>query len=809
MKYFTRVHHYGVLFSFFTFFFSNSQEIKVLDAATKEPLVEVAIYNKKGTSSAITDIFGKADLSSFEDNDLIYFQYLTHQLLLIPKREIVAAGLIVYLQPDTEKLSEIVISASKWSQQRKDVVQRVASVNRSDIALDNPQTSADLLESSGQVFVQKSQLGGGSPMIRGFSTNRLLITVDGVRMNNAIFRGGNVQNVISIDPLVINGTEVVLGAGSVIYGSDAIGGVMNFYSQKAIPSYYQQLETNGNALVRYSTANEEKTGHFDVNLGTNKWGFRTSVSYTFFDDLRMGNHGYGEYLRPSYVERIDGKDVIVPNSNPKIQVPTGYEQINLMQKVRLAANNRWDFSAGLLYSSTTTYPRYDRLIRPNGDEPRSAEWKYGPQRWLMGNIAIEQKQPMGAYNKMRIVTAYQNFQESRFDRDFRDSIRNITEENVDAISFNIDFEKTFTKKSTLYYGAEYVYNLVGSDGSQENIDTSIISDAPSRYPDGSTWQSLAAYASYQYKPNERVSLQTGLRFNNVWLDADFTENNKFFDFPFDSATVDKGALTGTAGVTWSPNASLQWRFNFATAFRAPNIDDIGKVFDSEPGSVVVPNPDLEPEYSYGGEMGLRLNFNDRVILDMATYFTYLDKAMVRRDFTINGQSEIIYKGELSNVQAIQNAARARVHGFEVGAKFVLAQMLSLTSQLSYMGGKEEQDDGSDAPLRHAAPMFGNVHLLWEHPRWLVDFFAIYNEQLRFDELAPSEVAKDYLYVPDANGNPFSPSWYTINLRGQYRFRNKLTLTIALENITDQRYRPYSSGISGPGRNFIVSLGYSF
>jgi hemoglobin/transferrin/lactoferrin receptor protein len=94
----------------------------------------------------------------------------------------------------------------------------------------NPQTSADLLANSGHVFVQKSQLGGGSPMIRGFSTNRVLITVDGIRLNNAIFRGGNVHNVISINPFNIEKTEIILGSGSVIYGSDAIGGVMNFYT---------------------------------------------------------------------------------------------------------------------------------------------------------------------------------------------------------------------------------------------------------------------------------------------------------------------------------------------------------------------------------------------------------------------------------------------------------------------------------------------------------------------------------------------------------------------------------------------------
>ena len=163
----------------------------------------------------------------------------------------------------------------------------------------NPQTAADLLQSSGQVYVQKSQLGGGSPIIRGFSTNRLLIAVDGVRFNTAIFRGGNVQNIISIDPFAVARTEVILGPGSVVYGSDAVGGVMNFYTKKPKFSFKEGYSFSGNSTVRYATANKEKTGHFDFNIGAKKWAFLTSVTYSDFDNLRMGSHGPDDYLRNS------------------------------------------------------------------------------------------------------------------------------------------------------------------------------------------------------------------------------------------------------------------------------------------------------------------------------------------------------------------------------------------------------------------------------------------------------------------------------------------------------------------------------
>ncbi len=231
---------------------------------------------------------------------------------------------------------------------------------------------------------------------------------------------------------------------------------------------------------------------------------------------------------------------------------------------------------------------------------------------------------------------------------------------------------------------------------------------------------------------------------------------------------------------------MQWKLNASSAFRAPNIDDIGKVFDSEPGSVVVPNDNLKPEYAYGGELGLKLNFNEKLVLDLSSYYTYLDNALVRRYFALNGETQIMYDGELSNVQAIQNASKAWIYGFEVGMKLALTNQLKLTSQYSVIGGSEV-DDGVEVPVRHAAPNFGNTHLVWEHDNLKFDVFSVYNNELSFYQLAPSEIEKDYIYAKDAHGNPYSPSCYTLNFRSQYQISKSTTITASLENITNQRY----------------------
>jgi hemoglobin/transferrin/lactoferrin receptor protein len=797
-----------ILTFFLCFLVSNSiaQEVLILDKSTSDPIAGVVAYNNGKTKSVTSDLDGKMILDIFDANEQVVFQHISYIKLRIKKSEI---SNTIYLSHESQNLDEIVISASKFEQSKREVPQKIVSVKASDIVLSNPQTSADLLESSGQVFVQKSQLGGGSPMIRGFSTNRLLISVDDVRMNNAIFRGGNVQNIISIDPFSVQNTEVILGAGSVIYGSDAVGGVMNFYTTKPRLSENDSLQFNANVITRYASASNEKSAHLDVNLGWKKWASYTSISYTNFEDLRMGEYGPDDYLRTEYVETVDGVDIIKQNSNDRIQKFTGYNQINFLQKLHYKAGKNLSYDLGLHYSATSDYPRYDRLIRYNGNELRSAEWYYGPQNWFLGNLQLTKlSSRSNLYDKIKVTAAYQNFKESRIDRNLNSEIRRNREEKVDVLSANLDFEKSLSEISKVFYGFEYLYNKVHSNGFETNIITNQSEAIASRYPNGSSWQSAAAYLSYKYKPNRKFTFQSGIRYNHIEVGADLEENNTFYNFPFNEAKISTGAFSGTAGISWSPNKFMQWKLNATSAFRAPNIDDVGKIFDSEPGSVVVPNANLKPEYAYGGELGLNLNFDNIIGIDLATYYTYLDNALVRRDFTINGESEIMYDGELSNVQAIQNASKAWIYGFEAGIKISFSEYLKLKSQYSIIGGTEQDTYGIEVPVRHVAPSFGNTHLTWEKDNLKWDAFANYNGELSFNQLAPSEIDKDFLYAKDENGNPYSPAWYTINFRSQYKFSETLSLIATLENITNQRYRTYSSGIAAPGTNLILAVKYS-
>lgn len=784
----------------------KAQVATVSNQENGEKLNGVSFISTNPNLFAESNQDGEIDISKFKESESIEIRRIGFQTLFTSYKKISNNKFNVFLIPSSINLDGVVISASRWEQKSSDIPSKIVSISAEDVQLQNPQTAADLLKASGAVFVQKSQQGGGSPMIRGFATNRLLYTVDGVRMNTAIFRGGNIQNVISLDPFAIENTEVFFGSGSTIYGSDAIGGVMSFKTKEARLSLNDEPYISGNATTRFSSANQEKTMHFDVNIGLKKWAFLSSISHNNFGDLKMGSHGPDEYLRPFYVQRIDSVDKVLSNDDPQIQKPSGYTQYNLMQKVRFQPNENWDFEYAFHFSETSSYSRYDRHIRTRNSLPRYGEWYYGPQKWMMNQISINHSSGSKLYDNLSLRIAQQKFEESRISRDINSDTRERRIEEVDAYSVNADFTKTINDKNKLFYGVEAVWNDVESTGLNDNIASNTTTAAATRYPQ-STWHSFGFYVNNQHRFSEKTTLQSGVRLNNYGLNAEF--DTSFYSFPFTTAELSKTSLTGNLGLVYKPQETLILSANASTAFRAPNVDDVGKIFDSEPGAVVVPNTNLEAEYAYNFDVGITKMFSNKLKLELNAFYTLLDNALVRRDFTLNGQDSIVYAGEMSRVQAIQNAAVANVYGFQAGIEVILAKGLKLSSVANYQVGEEELDDGTISPSRHAAPFFGLTRLQYRTEKLNLELNSQYSGKRDFSDLPISEQAKDYMYAIDENGNPHSPGWYTVNFKANYQLNETFRIGAGLENVLDKRYRPYSSGLVAPGRNFILSLSARF
>lgn len=785
-----------------------SQNLTIIDENNK-PVIGASIFSDLSNYET-TDKNGNVSLDKFSKSDTLTIKQYGFKEEKLPKSKLKNTLILLY---DNELLDEVVISASKFSQKFREVPKKVTQINRSMIEFTNPMTSADLLERGGYVYIQKSQLGGGSPMIRGLSTNRLVLSVDGVRLNNAIFRSGNIHNVISISPMNIENTEVIMGSASVLYGSDAIGGVMNFYTKKAKLSNDSNPNIQININSRYSSASNEKMYHIDFNYGLEKIAFLSSFSKSDFDDLTMGIHGPSDYLRPNYVtQNSAGDDVLVTNSKPRVQRNTGYSQTNFMQKILYEPNEDLSIDIGIHFSKTGNIPRYDRLIRTNENEGLYySEWYYGPQEWLLINsqltfIPKETK----FYDELKFGSSFQRFSESRNSRRFSDSFLKSREEELDIFSLNLDFFKKISENSNITYGLEMIENKVGSFAKSINI--SDLSETPisTRYPDNSSLNSLGLYVNYKTKIIEDVFFQSGVRYSSTVLKSDLSQNNSYYDFMYENTTLENGAFVGGIGLSWVRNIYNNWKFNINTAFRSPNIDDLAKVFDSEPGSVVVPNPDLKPERSFGLEFGGYFRTKNNIELDFSSYVTYLYNSFIRDDFTLsNGVSEIIYDGELSQIQALQNSSKSFIYGIEFGINMFLNKNFRMKSQHNLIAGYELDDLPFGMPVRHIPPNYGNFHLIYNNGDFTIDTYLNYNSKISFNNLAESERAKPYMYALDENGNPYSPSWMTFNVRSKYSFSKMLNINFTVENITNKLYRPYSSGISAPGINFIFSFSYAY
>ena len=750
--------------------------------------------------STQTDAEGKAKLDSFTPTEKILFKHSSYLSLVTTREKIEKRSQVILLVESPVRLDEIVVSVNRWEQTKTEIPYTIKSIPPEEVLHYSPQTTADLLGTKGGVFIQKSQMGGGSPMIRGFAANRVLIVVDGIRMNNAIYRSGNLQNVISIDAQSLESTEIIFGPGSAIYGSDALGGVMSFNTLSPQLSTNKKVERKGKVYSRYSSINFEKTIHGNYNVGGEKWATVLSATYTNFDDLQMGSSGPEEYLRPEYVsnQKYNGADIILANSNNKEQKYTAFSQINLLGKVRYRPNKNLDILISGQHSQTSDIPRYDRLIQYSNDQLKYADWYYGPQKWTLFSGRLQYEKNEVLFDKVNLLVGYQNYTESRHSRKLNNDWLSNREENLDIYSFNLDFAKQFDKKSELFYGLEAYSNKVRSVGIAENLLTNETEAIASRYPNNSAYKSIAGYYSFKYNVSEKIIFLMGTRYTYTHLKGKF--DTRFYDFPFDGFTMENSAFSGNLGIVWHPTGDWQINIHGSTGFRSPNIDDVAKVFDSEPGNVVVPNPDLNPEYARNFEISIIRSYNNKLKIEATAFYTWLKDAMVRRAFLLNGQDSIMYDGEMSKVEALVNAESATIYGLGFNLEYIFTNQWRTRNDLTVTSGK----DSGGFPVRHVPPVFGSSHLIYENLKWYVDVYINYNGKLAFDQLATDEQNKPHLYIPDKNGNPYSPGWWTTNLKSNFKLNPNITLSAGLENIFNKRYRPYSSGVVSPGTNFVFS-----
>ncbi|TND07673.1 MAG: iron complex outermembrane recepter protein [Bacteroidetes bacterium] len=787
----------------------HAQQLTILDKSSREPVGNAAVYSKGG-SPVLTNTKGVADISSMSSADSLYIKHPAYGLHVYAMEEIKSKDYKLLIAYRYVMIGEVIVAADKSEHAKEDVAYSAEIISKRQVEALNPQTSGDMLMNTGNVFVQKSQMGGSSPVLRGFEANKVLIVVDGVRMNNAIYRAGHLQNVITLDPNMLDRTEVIFGPSSVIYGSDALGGVMHFYTRKPVVRSDEKTEVSGNAFVRTSHASNEKTGHVDFNIGLKKLAFLTSVTFSDFGDLRAGNlrnpydTAFGK--RYFYVTQVNGVDTMMRNEDWNVQKYTGYSQMDLNEKILFRQGDKIIHLLNLQYSNSSNVPRYDRLTDMSGGNLRFAEWNYGPQKRLFGSYTLSLNTPEGkAFSHGTVILAWQDIDEERITRRFKNNNRTSQFEEVSVISVNADFLKKIGEKQQLNYGLEAVTNDVQSKAMTTDITTGTVTDAAERYPDGgSKMNSGAVYVAHQIKFSDKVILSEGLRYSLVTLESNWVDT-AFFPFPFTSAKMNNGAVSGNVALVLMPCKG--WRFNLlaSTGFRAPNVDDMGKFFDSSPGNVVVPNPGLKPEYAWNGEIGVTKTINEMARMEVSYFYTVLTNAIVIKDFTFNGSDSVLYDGSMSRVQAAQNVNTAWIQGIAGAFTADFNEHFSMRSTVNWTYGRyEDLDNDTIVPMDHIPPMFGRTGLVYKTKNFEMEGYTLYNGWKRLKDYSPSgEDNQQYATVAG------TPAWYTLNARAAYQFGKFVRLSVALENITDLHYRHFASGVSSPGRNLVVSLRTKF
>lgn len=730
-------------------------------------------------------------------------------------------------------LEEVVISSSNFDEKKKNIAQKIEVISAKTIAQTNAQNTGDLLQNTGKIYVQKSQQGGSSPVLRGFEASRILLVIDGVRMNNAIYRSGHLQNVITTDQNSLRRVEVMYGPSSTVYGSDALGGIIHLITKSPVLSGDKKFFTTGTAFTRYSSVNEEKSIHGDVSLAGKKFAWFQSYNFSNFGDMKMGNIYPDKYpdfgRRSQYIGQVNGVDSIMTNADDRVQKFSAYKQWDIIQKLLLKQNEHITHLLNLQLSNTNNVPRYDRLQDVKnfggsiGTTLRFAEWYYGPQKRALAAYELNITSA-GFFDGIKANINYQDLEESRYTREYRRTDRFDSQvEKVKVFGATVNGRKMMGNNE-LVIGADMQLNDVKSRASRTNLHTGAITKFNSRYPDGTNkMNNFGIYAQHIYKfSNQKLVLNDGLRLQAISLKSNVLDNS-FFNLPDTAVEQNNIAGTGNAGIVYTPQKNSTIRASLSSGFRAPNIDDLAKVFESSTAAkqVVIPNADLKPEYTYNLDISLTQNIADKITIELTGFYTLFKNAIIKAPYQLNGQDSIFYNGTKSQVLASQNINKANLYGFTANLNAIITTGLTFNSTLSYTMGNyktdntklssvyEQQSDDtyalvkkyvSSKPLDHIPPLMGKTSLIFRNRKINTELFLIYNCWKHLDQYNAD--GEDNAQYATADG---MPSWLTTNWKATLTCTKNLQLQLGIENIFDNNYRYFASGFSAGGRNFIISL----
>ncbi len=739
---------------------------------------------------------------------------------------------------EIESFDEVLISAQRYGQTRKDAVRQVEVISAKKLAETQSATLAEALVNSGKVFVQKSQMGGGSPVLRGFEASRVLMVVDGVRMNNATFRAGHLQDLITVDQFILDRLEINLGSGSTLYGSDALGGVMYFKTKDV---KFGTSKWSASTNLRYLSAYSGVMANASVQYQSQRFGFIANITHANYGDLRMGSKSYVDSwsdfgLRNYYVKQLDqpvllsnGKyrvDTLMKNDDPLKQIGTAYNQTDVFLKMGLKTGKP---NASLIHvlnfqgSFNSSIPRYDRLqqqsisffdplgiptVAPYGIN--QARWEYAPQHRTFLAYTLTKENDK---HRNRLIIAHQFFEVGRVTRSYNHVVNNLKERTqLDKVNmFTINYDRLDQWMGwQINSGLEYVLNRVNSQGIVKNIVTREITPGPARYVDsfGNTHSASIFSQASRNIGSFGTKVEFGARLTYYSLRGVFTENN-YWNMPYPEVTFNQTAPSYNIGLVQPLGKSFLMKASFNQAYRNPNIDDMSKVFESLRGQkVLVPTEKLSPEISQTADLHFAYKFSRKFFVEFGGFYTRVDNLMSDVFGTFRGADSLEWDGIMTPVYQIKNVGTGTIYGGFANVQWNVWRKMWLNGSINETQGlvsyaNPDWNKGNNR-LDHIPPIFGQVTLRWRESNWFAEAQCVFNGSKPVSEYSISGEDNIQYATPDGN-----PAWQVYHVRAGISDFHGLNLMVSVENLLDLRYRYFASGVTAAGRGIHVTAGYKF
>lgn len=652
---------------------------------------------------------------------------------------------------ETLMLPSVVVTATRAERSPFDTPQAITVIDAQDVQELSVAATPDLFRYAEAVYMQKTNLGGGSPFLRGLTGKQVLLLVDGVRLNNSFYRFGPHQYLNTIDPGMIDHIEVVRGPTSVLYGSDALGGTINIIT-KSRDDFSEPFDADGVLRGYYASAPDSGMVRAQVEGNWHGVGLIAGATGKFFDDLDGGG-----------------------NVGP--QIPSSYDEVDADLKLtgRLSPNQQ-----------VTVAQQYVRQY----DVPKTSEvtlggnlkFNYEPQERMLTYLDYRARELL-LFDETRFNLSYHRQKEGE-EIIARSAPTRETREITDVGTFGALIQLTnywnyWGTDHRFTYGFDYYRDMYDTTKTRLDLVTGGGQQEIPGVPDGAFYQSWALYAQDEITLLSKLTTILGIRYSRV--NTAGKVNATALDFSTD-------AVTGSVNLLYRLTPWLNLVGGWAKGFRAPNMEDFfGRVdFFTE-----IPNTDLKPEASFNKEVGLKFLYSDRAMADV--YYFHADYAGFIERVSVGTQPDG------TPIQQRQNLTDARIHGVEAGFVWNLTPQWALAGSLTWTEG-EDKDTGE--PLRRIPPLYGNLRVRYDYNShlWFEAASVMADEQ---DRLAPGDITDPRI---GPNG---TPGYVIFDVRTGYTpFRNHEFL-LALENLTDNKYKTHGSGLFNPGFNVAVTYQITF